>query len=164
VRAPRAAHAVAPPATRFPVRDRCGAARRTRRQRWIPRSIAAGRADSRRPVPASRDRFPHAAQTPRHDRLSAAPLAAKSASLNVEPQTLTEGQTAKITYSNPAKAGQNVLIEIDNGRRRDTVTVFVEMTLDATGSGTVMWLVPDWQLAKFNAPGATEIWRPIASS
>jgi len=95
--------------------------------------------------------------------LSAAPLAAQSASLNVEPQTLTEGQAAKITYSNPAKAGQNVLTEIDNGRRRDTVTVFVEMTLDATGSGTVMWVVPDWQGAKFNAPGATEVFRPIAS-
>lgn len=90
---------------------------------------------------------------------AAAPAVAQdpTPTLDVTPYTLRVGGTATITYFNPALAGQTVTIDIDNGRRRDPQTDTVQITLDATGHGMVTWTVPNWSLAKFNAPDVGEV-------
>ena len=72
------------------------------------------------------------------------------------PRVLTAGQSATISYSNPSMAGQTVIIEVDNGMRRETQTAVIEIHLDADGRGTATWKVPDWFGANFNAPDAGE--------
>lgn len=83
------------------------------------------------------------------------------ASLTITERTLTSGGNATVNYSNTALAGQIVVIEVDNGMRRGTVTAFIEIQLDANGVGSAVWLVPAWMGANFNAPGVTEVHRVI---
>jgi hypothetical protein len=78
-------------------------------------------------------------------------------SLSVSSSVLVQGGTATVTYSNAAMAGQTVVVDIDNGSRRNLVTCTLEITLDANGNGSAAWTVPTWDVAKFNAPGAAEV-------
>ena len=77
------------------------------------------------------------------------------------PTVLTAGTAVTIGYVNPGMAGQTVLIDVDNGMRRNTQTAVIEITLDANGRGTVSWQVPSWLGANFNAPEAAEQHAPI---
>jgi hypothetical protein len=83
--------------------------------------------------------------------------AAQAPSLSVNPSCLTQGGSATLSYSNPAMAGQTVVIDIDNGMVRRRETTSVEIVLDAKGNGTALWTVPAWDFAKFNAPGVAEV-------
>lgn len=80
-----------------------------------------------------------------------------SATLGVNPDPLVAGGVATITYSNPALAEQTVVIDIDNGLRRGTIKTTVTIVLDSNGNGSTTWTVPNWYMAKFNAPGAAEV-------
>ena len=96
---------------------------------------------------------------------TAAPVVAQdnenAPSLTVNPGVLTKGSSATIHYSNPDMAGQTVVVHVDNGMRNNTQTQAVEITLDANGEGSAQWNVPDWFGAKFNAPGAPEVFCPV---
>lgn len=84
-------------------------------------------------------------------------------SISVNPGVLRAGDSATINYSNPNRAGQVVLIEIDNGSRRTPQTATIEIHLDANGNGSASWAVPAWMVAKFNAPDAAEVSCPVVS-
>ena len=83
------------------------------------------------------------------------------ASLTVDQSVLTSGQTATITYHNPAMAGQVVVIDVDNGLRHRLETDSIKNVLDADGRGVATWSVPKWFGANFNAPDVTEVHRAI---
>ncbi|MCK5945592.1 MAG: hypothetical protein KAI24_26620 [Planctomycetes bacterium] len=77
------------------------------------------------------------------------------------PTVLNAGTSASISYSNPALANQTIVIDVDDGMRTNTQTTQIEITLDASGKGTVSWTVPEWFGANFNAPGCSEVHAPI---
>lgn len=81
--------------------------------------------------------------------------------LTINESSLRNGGTASINYANAAMANQVVMIDIDNGMRRSTLTAVIEIVLDANGMGTATWQVPAWMGANFNAPGVTEVHRVI---
>lgn len=91
--------------------------------------------------------------------LVAAPAVAQGPepTITVSESELHVGGTAKIAYFNPMLAGQTIVIDVDNGRRREPLTDSVSITLDATGYGSVDWTVPNWSMAKFNGPDVTEV-------
>lgn len=99
--------------------------------------------------------------------LAAAPAPADGASLllqgtlSVSPGVLTAGDEATIRYSDPAMAGQRIVVTIAKsvGDRREAVTVTI--TLDADGNGSATWLVPNWDSAVFSAPGAADVRRAV---
>jgi hypothetical protein len=72
------------------------------------------------------------------------------------PKLMNAGKSVSIGYTNPAMAGQTVIIEVDNGMRRETQTAVIEIHLDAKGRGSATWTVPQWFGANFNAPEAAE--------
>ncbi|MCR9246346.1 MAG: hypothetical protein NXI31_15040 [bacterium] len=78
------------------------------------------------------------------------------ATMSVNPDPLTEGGTATISYSDPSKANQTITIDIDNGMRRKPKKATVTIQLDENGEGATSWAVPGWQMANFNAPGVAE--------
>ena len=84
-------------------------------------------------------------------------VASGAPSMSVNPDVLVQGGTATISYSNPKLAGQTIVVDIDNGRPRNTQTATIEITLDADGNGCATWAVPAWDFAAFNAPGVAEI-------
>lgn len=87
---------------------------------------------------------------------------APAATLSVGPSILTAGGQATVKYFNPAKAGQQVVVEIDDGGYPTPKTSFILVTLDNEGAGTGTWTVPtDWDGATFNAPGAVQVTRAI---
>lgn len=78
-------------------------------------------------------------------------------SLTVDGDVLKAGTSVQVSYSNPGMAGQTVVIDVDNGMRRNTQVSTIEVTLDANGHGSAMWNVPAWMVANFNAPGVPEV-------
>lgn len=90
--------------------------------------------------------------------------AASQASMTVDPGPLTAGSSAEVTYSNPAKAGEEVEIEIDNGSRRNPEDVTIKIKLDENGNGSYKWVVPieGWYVANFNAPDVHEVARVVS--
>lgn len=80
------------------------------------------------------------------------------ASLTVNPSTLTAGGTATISYADPSKAGETVVVQIDNGGYPSLVVDEVLIDLDANGNGSATWHVPsDWWSATFQAPDAPSV-------
>lgn len=99
--------------------------------------------------------------------LSVPPLRAQDSTqqptMTVAESVLTQGGTATITYDNPALAGKAVVIQVDNGMRRNPVTMTIELQLDANGHGVAVWTVPTWDVAKFNAPNVPEVGRMVVA-
>jgi hypothetical protein len=98
--------------------------------------------------------------------ITAAPVSAQqqtqqSPSLSVNPDVLQEGGSASVSYSNSALAGQSVVINVTDGRRKNPQTAVIEIVLDSNGNGCASWSVPSWFMATFNAPGACEVSCPI---
>lgn len=81
--------------------------------------------------------------------------------LTVNPDVLTQGSVATVAYTNPSRAGQTVLIQVDNGDRHNPLTTTIEIVLDEDGHGVATWDVPYWRRAKFNAPDVPEVYCPI---
>jgi len=85
-----------------------------------------------------------------------------TASLSVSPSILTAGGQATIEYANPARAGDEIVVEIDDGGFPTPKRSFVIIQLDENGKGTGTWDVPhDWDGANFNAPDAVQVTCPI---
>jgi hypothetical protein len=87
-------------------------------------------------------------------------VARAEAGLSV-PQGLVQGQTVTVSYSDPSKPNQTVTVEIDNGGFPVATVVTVEIQLDAQGNGSKRWTVPEWDAARFNAPGCEQESRSI---
>src|SRR5262245_8784992 len=69
---------------------------------------------------------------------------------------LTGGTKADITYDNPARAGQTVVVTVSGGT--PVVTVEIPVLLDSTGKGKGTWLVIGaWWSADFNAPDVRQV-------
>ena len=90
--------------------------------------------------------------------LAFAAAAPAQGALDVSPDSLEAEGQAEIGYSNPSRAGETIIVEIDDG---GTQTDSLEIELDANGEGSTTWKVPDWDGANFNAPDATEVTRWI---
>lgn len=82
-------------------------------------------------------------------------------SLTVTESVLTSGGVATICYRNASLANQTIVIDVDNGMRREPISGMIEIHLDANGVGKATWNVPSWLGANFNAPGVTEVHRVI---
>jgi hypothetical protein len=82
-------------------------------------------------------------------------------SLTVTESVLTSGGVATICYRNASLANQAIVIDVDNGMRRNPINGVIEIHLDANGVGKATWSVPNWLGANFNAPGVTEVHRVI---
>ena len=89
--------------------------------------------------------------------------AAAQAVLTV-PEGLVRGQDITITYSDPSKAGSTITVEIDNCAFPNPVVVTKTIQLDAQGKGSCTWKVAAWDGARFNAPDAVEVTRPISNN
>ena len=84
-----------------------------------------------------------------------------SPSLTITESVLASGNCASILYENPSMANQTIVIDIDNGMRRNTKRAVIEIELDANGVGEAVWRVPSWIGANFNAPGVAEQHRVV---
>ncbi len=93
--------------------------------------------------------------------LAFAVAAPAQGTLDVSPDSLEAEGQAEIGYSNPKRAGETIIVEIDDGGSPRTQTDSLEIELDASGEGSTTWKVPDWDGANFNAPDATEVTRWI---
>ena len=78
------------------------------------------------------------------------------------PDRLLEGSTVTIGFSDPDRANQTVIIEIDDGSLPTPNTQELVIHLDANGNGTAEWTVPNWDWASFNTKGAQEVTRGIS--
>lgn len=88
--------------------------------------------------------------------------AAQQGTIAVPAGPLAAGSTITIGFSNPALAGQTVTIDIDGATLPEPEFTKVEITLDASGKGSVEWTVPGWFAVSFNGPGAYEVTRIIS--
>ncbi len=86
---------------------------------------------------------------------------ATSQSLSVD-YSLSPGDKANISYSDPSRAGQTITVDIDDGTFPVPETDSVQITLDAAGNGSTTWDVEDWDQANFNAPGVPTVNRRIS--
>ncbi len=80
------------------------------------------------------------------------------ATMTVSPGPLTVGNDATITYCDPDKANQTIVVDIDDGGDNSDQ---VSIVLDANGCGDTTWTVLSWTVAFFNAPDVPEISRSI---
>ncbi len=90
--------------------------------------------------------------------LSAAVAPAQTLSVSPSP-VLTVGQTATVTYKDPARANTQITVEISGGFPLQTH--LLRITLDGDGKGSGTWTVADWVSAYFDAPGVTSLAMPI---
>ena len=80
----------------------------------------------------------------------------RAQTLTVTPDpVLTAGDTAKISYSDPQRAGQTVVVTVTGGFPVQTIEIPIPLGSDGSGSGT--WTVLSWHSASFNAPGVPEL-------
>ena len=92
--------------------------------------------------------------------MSAAPGPARG--LQVGPSILQAGGQANISYSNPARAGETVTVDINDNGFPETQTDQVQIELDENGEGSAKWDVPaGWGVAAFNAPDCPTVVRWI---
>lgn len=74
---------------------------------------------------------------------------------------LQGGDTVLLTYTDPAKAGQTVVVLVSGGFPTPTVSE-VAIVLDANGQGTGKWVVnAGWRSANFDAPDVSGFTVPI---
>lgn len=84
--------------------------------------------------------------------------------LSVNPDQLTAGGKAEVSYSDPDMAGKDITVEIDNGSVLDPRSDYVKITLDEEGNGKAEWDVPDsehWMGANFTGPDGASVSRLI---
>lgn len=93
--------------------------------------------------------------------LASAPVANPAPYLTVSPTQLQAGGVANITYHNPALAGAEVTIDIDDGSLPSPKTQKITVILDQNGTAQIAWPVPNWEFAKFNADNVPEVGRII---
>ncbi len=88
--------------------------------------------------------------------LAIAAFAPAQASMGVS-EGLTAGGNAVVTYSDPNRANDVVIVEVDNGVAGQVQ--FVEIQLDGNGNGSADWEVPGagWFLANFTAVDAPDV-------
>jgi hypothetical protein len=72
--------------------------------------------------------------------------------IEVDASVIRVGDTVHITYSNPDKAGETVVVKITNGDRRNPETFYFDLVLDEFGQASLTWDVPDWRYAIVDAP------------
>jgi hypothetical protein len=77
--------------------------------------------------------------------------------IEVDASVIRVGDTVHITYSNPDKAGETVVVKITNGDRRNPETIYLEAHLDEYGQATFAWDVPDWRIALISAPDTATV-------
>lgn len=77
------------------------------------------------------------------------------------PEKLNRGDKITIEYSDAGRAGETILLEIDDGAFPVAHVVEIPITLDSSGKGSADWVVLSWDSAAFNAPGVHEIHRWI---
>lgn len=82
---------------------------------------------------------------------------APAQSLDV-PDPITAGSVIKVTYENPAKAGQPVTITIAASMPELVITELV-VVCDSKGRAFVTYVVPDALSVMFNAPGCKQVTR-----
>lgn len=71
------------------------------------------------------------------------------------------GSAVTLEYSDPSKAGQDIVIEVSGGFPTPSIEK-VTIHLDAAGKGRATWNANGaWLTAGFNAPGCNEIVRMI---
>jgi len=82
-----------------------------------------------------------------------------------ESGVLQAGESIKVEYSDPSRAGDTVTITISNGDIDPLYEeVSFDVTLDASGKATIEWTVDgEWDHAVFSGPGASPITRGIGS-
>lgn len=84
------------------------------------------------------------------------PLAAQVLSID-QGSVLTAGSSARVSYSDPSQAGQDVTVAVTGGFPVPT-TEYLTITLDASGKGSTPWTVPSlWRFARFNCSNAIEL-------
>lgn len=83
--------------------------------------------------------------------------------ISVDPGgVLVGGGSANVSFDDPSKAGQTVVVTASGGFPVVTVLEIV-IVLDAKGKGTAPWPVPpSWRRVVFNGPGAAEVGRAIS--
>lgn len=91
----------------------------------------------------------------------AASAASAMAQTLTVPKSLTAGQTITIGYSDSRRAGETITVTIDSAGFPLMIVLERQITLDGNGNGSVEFLVPEWLVANFNAPGADEVTRDI---
>ena len=70
--------------------------------------------------------------------------------------SLNVGQSTSVSFHDPARANQTVVITITSNWP-NVVTESHVVTLNAEGHGSFTWTVPKWTKAYFNGPGAKEV-------
>ena len=88
---------------------------------------------------------------------------AAPAQLVIGPDSLQAGGDAHISYSDPSRAGLNILVEIDNSSPLNPLYDSVIIQLDGNGEGSADWHIPEggWSSATFTAPGAPSMSMPV---
>ncbi len=81
--------------------------------------------------------------------------------IDVTQGPLTVGQTIEVGFRDPGRANGSVIITIDNGDPADPEKVEVEVRLDANGTGSTRFVVPDWWYLHCNGGGAKEVTRLV---
>ncbi len=79
--------------------------------------------------------------------LALAAFAPAQGTISLPGGPLPPGQYIDVTYTNPARAGEVVLMKIDNGEGEVNI---LEFQLDENGQGSEDWRVPsNWMAANF---------------
>lgn len=90
-----------------------------------------------------------------------AAMATAQAAMTVTAGVLQVGQQIEVTYSDPNRKGETIIVEVDDGTRPTPKVILLYIHLDQHGKGSTTWTVPMWWSAGFNAPGVQEINRFI---
>lgn len=70
--------------------------------------------------------------------------------------TLVAGSEITISFSDPAKAGKTITVEVNDALPPTPGRDKILIELDEHGNGEAKWVVPYWELVLFNAPGVAE--------
>ncbi len=88
--------------------------------------------------------------------VATSPLAAQVLSID-QGSVLTAGSTARVSYSDPSQAGQDVTVAVTGGFPVPT-TEYLTITLDAKGKGSIPWTVPShWRTVVFSGSGSEAV-------
>ncbi|MBK8099529.1 MAG: hypothetical protein IPK26_20665 [Planctomycetes bacterium] len=82
--------------------------------------------------------------------------------LTVPGGTLVAGSEITVGYSDPAKAGKTVTVDVNDALPPAPNRGKILIQLDEHGNGQATWIVPYWEVALFNAPDVPEEARFVA--